>query len=90
MQAKSPGPGRRGQSAGTGDLMGAGMQFAASIILFLLLGMWLDRTLGTAPWLLVAGAALGGVAGFWAMYRNLVVAPRERDAAGKSNREDRP
>jgi hypothetical protein len=62
------------------------MQFAASIIAFLLLGMWLDRRLGTAPWLLIAGAALGGVGGFWAMYRNLVVAPRERDAALQQGR----
>jgi ATP synthase protein I len=61
--------------------MGAGMQFAAFIAICLFLGMWLDRRLGTAPWLLIAGAALGGVGGFWMLYRTLVVAPRERDAA---------
>lgn len=69
--------------------MGAGMQFAAFIAICLFLGMWLDRKLGTAPWLLIAGAALGGVGGFWMLYRTLVVAPRERDAAG-SERKDRP
>jgi F0F1-type ATP synthase assembly protein I len=62
-----------------GEQMTAGMQFAASIIVFLLAGMWLDRRLGTDPWLLIAGVAVGGTAGFWSIYRRLVVLPRERE-----------
>ena len=67
-------------------MMGVGLQFAASILLFLFGGMWLDRKLGTAPWLLIAGVFVGGGAGFWSMYRRLVVAPREKkqeEEAGK-------
>ena len=55
-------------------LLGAG-----SIVLFRLVGMWLDRKLGTDPWLLIVGVFTGGAAGFWSMYRRLVVLPRERD-----------
>jgi ATP synthase protein I len=62
-----------------GDLAGVGLQFAGSIILFLLLGMWLDRKLGTDPWLLIVGVFTGGSAGFWSMYRRLVVEPRDRE-----------
>lgn len=58
--------------------MGVGLQFAASILVFLFLGMWADRRLGTDPWLLIAGVFIGGGAGFWSMYRRLVVEPREK------------
>lgn len=63
--------------------MGVGLAFAASILFFLFVGMWLDRRLGTEPWLLIAGVFVGGGAGFWSMYRRLVVDPRARDAQKK-------
>lgn len=72
-------PGRRHGGPQAGDMMGVGLQFAASILLFLFLGMWADRKLGTDPWLLIAGVFVGGAAGFWSMYRRLVVEPRARD-----------
>lgn len=64
---------------GAGRYMGVGLQFAASIALFLFGGMWVDGKLGTEPWGMVAGVFIGGGAGFWSMYRQLVVEPRERD-----------
>jgi ATP synthase protein I len=76
-QPEDPRPTRGG--AQTGDLAGVGLQFAGSIILFLLVGMWLDRKLGTDPWLLIVGVFTGGTAGFWSMYRRLVVEPRKRE-----------
>jgi F0F1-type ATP synthase assembly protein I len=66
-----------------GEQMTAGLQFAASIVFFLFVGMWLDRRLGTDPWLLVAGVMIGGSAGFWSIYRRLVIAPRERSRKEK-------
>ncbi|MFN2398832.1 MAG: AtpZ/AtpI family protein [Gemmatimonadaceae bacterium] len=51
---------------------GAGLQFAAAIIVFLFLGQWLDRRLGTDPWLMMGGVFLGASAGFYSMYRRLV------------------
>jgi F0F1-type ATP synthase assembly protein I len=61
-----------------GGMMGLGVQFAASILLFLLAGHWLDGRLGTRPLLLLAGALLGAGAGFYSMYRQLVVLPKRR------------
>lgn len=58
--------------------MGVGLQFAASILLFFFAGRWLDERLGTEPWLLIAGVFVGLTAGFWSMYRRLVVEPTQR------------
>ncbi|MGB2958549.1 MAG: AtpZ/AtpI family protein [Bacteroidota bacterium] len=41
-----------------------GMQLALSVIVFFFLGRWLDGMLETAPWLMIAGLAVGIVGGF--------------------------
>jgi F0F1-type ATP synthase assembly protein I len=64
-----------------------GLQFAGAILLFMFAGRWLDARLGTAPWLLLAGVAVGAVTGFYALYRTLVVVPRERE---QKRREEGP
>jgi len=56
---------------------GIGIQFAASILLFLYAGQWLDRKLGTSPWLLIAGVFLGAGASFYSMYRKLMHPPKQ-------------
>lgn len=58
--------------------MGVGLGFAASILLFFFLGRWLDERLGTEPWLLIVGVFVGLAAGFWSMYRRLVVEPAQK------------
>jgi F0F1-type ATP synthase assembly protein I len=73
----------RPDESDTGRYMGVGLAFAASILLFFFLGQWLDRRLGTDPWLMIAGVVVGGSAGFWSMYRRLVVEPRDKDRGGK-------
>lgn len=79
MGSRSPDPERRGAPATqAGEVLGVGLQFAASILLFLFAGRWLDEKLGTEPWLLLAGVLVGAVAGFYSLYRQLVVAPRDR------------
>ena len=62
-----------------GEVLGSGLQFAGAIILFLFVGRWLDGVLGTEPWLLLIGVLVGAVAGFTALYRQLVIVPRERE-----------
>lgn len=69
---------KRSSASHAGEVMGAGLQFAASIILFLFLGRWLDGRLGTEPWLLILGVFTGAAAGFYALYRQLVSRPAER------------
>lgn len=55
---------------GTTDLMGLGVQFAATLVAFLFLGRWLDGRLGTAPWLTVAGVFVGfGLSLLWLFAR---------------------
>ena len=79
------GAGEKGTSAG--EYAGFGLQFAASIVLFLYLGQWLDRKLGTAPWLLLACVFLGAGGSFYGMYRKLMAAQARDEAARKAKRE---
>lgn len=64
--------GERGQSgpdkglaplAAYGIYGAAGLQLAASVVGFLLLGNWLDGKFGLSPWLAVAGLIVGFVGG---------------------------
>ena len=64
-----------------GEYAGLGIQFAVSILVFLYLGQWLDRKLGTAPWLLLACLFLGAGGSFYSMYRRLMAAQAREDAA---------
>lgn len=71
--------GRGTPASPAGEVLGVGLQFAASIIFFLFVGRWLDEKLGTTPWLLLAGVMIGAAAGFYSLYRQLVIVPRERE-----------
>lgn len=75
-----------GPSAGA--YAGLGLQFAASIIVFLYLGQWLDRKLGTEPWLLLIGVFLGAGGSFYSIYRKLM-RDQEREEAAKRERQGR-
>ena len=66
---------------------GVGIQFAASILVFLYAGQWLDRRLGTSPWFLMAGVFVGGGAAFFSMYRRLM-ADQAREEAERLRRKD--
>ncbi len=79
----------RTQTSQMGEMMGVGIQIAGSIVVFLLVGRWLDVWLGTTPWLLILGVFVGAGAGFYSMYRQLVIKPRERQERQKRDREQR-
>jgi ATP synthase protein I len=57
--------------------LGIGTSFAAAVLLGLGLGHWLDRRLGTAPWLLLVGATLGLCAGFYQFYKTVAVRKKQ-------------
>ena len=82
-------PGGKGGDEGfsVSEFAGVGLQFAVSILVFLYLGQWLDRKLGTAPWLLIIGVFLGAGASFYSMYRKLMAAQARDDAARKARRD---
>jgi ATP synthase protein I len=69
---------------------GVGLRFAVSILVFVYAGQWLDRKLGTTPWLLLAGVFVGGAGSFYSMYRKLMAAQARDEAARKARREGPP
>lgn len=74
-------------SRAAGKYAGIGLQFAASVLLFLYAGQWLDRRFHTAPWGVLGGVALGAAAAFYSMYRRLM-ADLERDERAKRLRRE--
>lgn len=83
-------PGASGQNGqegpGAGAYAGFGLQFAASLLVFLWVGQWIDRKLGTAPLFLMLGVFVGGGAAFYSMYRKLM-AIQEREEKARKERQ---
>ena len=50
---------------------GLGIQFALTFLAFGAIGWWLDTKLGTAPWLMLIGIALGAAGAFWSLVRSV-------------------
>ncbi len=79
----------QGKSLGAaGRYAGLGIQFAASILVFLYAGQWLDRRLGTDPLFLYVGVFTGAGAAFYSMYRNLM-ADQKREEQEMRDRKQR-
>jgi F0F1-type ATP synthase assembly protein I len=53
------------------EFAGVGMQFSATIVVFALAGIWLDKRLGTSPWLVILMVFGGAALGFWSMIRKM-------------------
>jgi F0F1-type ATP synthase assembly protein I len=84
-----PGPdGPKGGEQGTSvaAYAGHGMTFVVATLGGLYLGQWLDRRLGTTPWLLILGVFLGAGASFYSMYTKLMAAQAREDAARAARR----
>lgn len=82
---RAPGTGGTASGGGAAKYLGLGFQFAASILVFLFLGRWLDRRFGTEPWLLLSGVFVGAAAAFYSIYRQLM-ADLEREEAERAAR----
>ena len=78
-QDRPPGsnPGRTGVSGA--EFAGAGIQFAAILVLSSFAGIWADRRLGTSPWLLIVLVFLGAAAAFYSLYYKLMKGQRLGD-----------
>jgi F0F1-type ATP synthase assembly protein I len=70
------------------DFAGVGLQFAVAIVVFLFVGQWLDRKVGTNGVFTIAGVFVGGGAAFYNMYRKISAAQR-RDDDERSKRRQR-
>lgn len=69
------------------EFLGHGLAWALSTLLFLLLGRLVDGWLGTSPIFTIIGAFVGAGAGFYSMYHNIVVRPRERGSRDEDEEE---
>lgn len=67
----------KGSAPSASDFAGIGLQLAASIVLFVFAGQWLDRRLGTGPVFLILGVFLGAGGSFYSMYRKLMGAGKD-------------
>ena len=67
------GPERAPEGRGRSGLKyaGLGVQLAASILVFVLAGQWLDRKLGTESWFTIGLAMLGFGGTFYSLIRQL-------------------
>lgn len=61
---------------------GLGLQWALAVALFMAAGRWLDKRIGTDPYLTVVGAFVGGAAGFYSLYVGLVKGQRTKGSKG--------
>ena len=52
-----------------------GLELAVSVLAGFAGGYWLDKKLGSAPWLMLGGAAAGMAGGFYLVIRELFEKP---------------
>ena len=82
---RSGGSGPAGEPLRIGALATGGFEFAVAILAGVFAGWWVDRRLGSSPWLLLVGAFGGAGLGFYRLYRVLIAGQ-----AGGSPRDDPP
>lgn len=83
MEEEKKQPGLAAAYRKAGPYLNLGIEFAASFILCLFAGKWLDGKFGTAPYLMLAGLALGITVGFLNLYRT-AMRLQEREKQGKN------
>jgi F0F1-type ATP synthase assembly protein I len=71
------------QAGGPNPMAGIGIQFAVTLLVCVFAGQWLDRRLGTGPWLILVGMIIGGGVGFWTLVRAGKAATGEGEGKGK-------
>jgi F0F1-type ATP synthase assembly protein I len=85
----SPDDRKSGGSGVSGaEVAGAGFQFSAIVVVSVFAGIWLDKKLGTTPWLVTVTVFLGAALGFFSLYRNLMKGQRLGDRRKGHERRD--
>ena len=87
-QGRHPGPNPGSSSVSGVEMAGAGLQFTAILVLSSFAGMWLDRKVGTSPWLLIVIVFLGAAAAFYSLYHKLMKGQRLGDRRKTVERRD--
>ena len=71
--------GDQGAWKALGELSTVGLTLVIATVIGLVGGYYADRLLGTSPWLLLPGLALGIAAGFVNLFRSVSRADRDLD-----------
>lgn len=79
--------GKAPQTVEYGRYLGLGLTWALSTALFLYVGSLVDGWLETEPAFTVIGAFVGGAAGFYHLYHQLMKATRERKPRDRDERK---
>ena len=79
---------RPDQATSGSQFAGAGFQFAVMVILSAFAGIWIDRRLGTSPWLLIVTVFVGAALGFYSLYRNLMKGQRLGERRKNTDRRE--
>ena len=66
---------------------GIGVELAGATAGLALLGYWIDRRFGTAPWGIVGGVVIGIVGGMYNLVRESLEAVREAAAEDRAQRD---
>lgn len=64
-------PSQKVQTNALGVALSAGSQLVVSVLLWLFVGQWLDKKLGTEPWLMLLGAVVGISSGLYLLIKEL-------------------
>lgn len=67
-----------------------GLELGISVLLGLFVGQWLDKQLGTTPWLLLLCLLVGLAAGFRSILRLLKTLQRDEGDNGDGSPDERP
>lgn len=76
----------RGQTPTWLRFSGIGVEFAAVIVVFTLVGLWIDRGYDKSPWGVVIGSSLGLIIGMYNLIRESLKA--SRDAAVRDRKPE--
>lgn len=72
------------------EVAGAGFLFGATVVAFAFAGIWLDKQLGTTPWMVIVMVFAGAALGFYSLYRKLMKQQRLGDRRKSHDRRERP
>ena len=66
-----------------GPYLGLGVQLAATIVIMILAGSWLDEKFNYSPWFTVVLGLFGGFAGTYNLIRTVIQLGKKQDAEKK-------
>lgn len=71
-----------------GPFLTLGLQLAITVVAFFFIGRWLDGWLGTAPWLMLSGLALGVTGGMISFFRTVIALGKAEDREAEQRRKE--